>query len=157
MEPTETTKTDWSKVSLAVAIVALLLSGGAVGLFLTAPQAGTRVPETFDLRVLLVAAHMEGMGVEEKHYFIPGTIVAHVGDVLRLTFVNMDEHNHSVAIPALGLESPKVAGMGMEHAFPSVTLSREGSFLIICAIPYVPPNDCGEDHSEIIGQLLVLV
>jgi len=156
MEDEETRTTDWGKVSLALAIVAILLGGGAMGLFFTAPQGTTRLPQTVDVRVLLVAVHIEGMEVKEKHYFIPGTIVAHVGDILRITLVNMDEHNHSLAIPALGLESPRIAGGGEMHEFPSVTLAREGSFLIVCAIPYIPPNDCGEDHDEIVGQLLVL-
>lgn len=147
---------DLSKVSLALAVVALLVSGGAIGLFLTAPQATTREPQRIELRVLLVAAHMEGAMVEEQHYWTPGTIVAHIGDVLHITFLNMDEHNHSLAIPALGMESPKVAGMGNIYEFADVTLARTGTFLIVCATPYVPPNDCGEDHGEIVGQLVVL-
>ncbi len=92
----------------------------------------------------------------ERHHSVPGTIVAHVGDVLHITFVNMDEHNHSLAIPARGLESPKVAGMGMMHEFQDVTLTRVGTFEFICTVSYIPPDDCGEDHAEIVGQLVVL-
>lgn len=147
---------DWSKVSLALAIVALLVAAGGLGMVLLGPQEASRTPQTVEVRVLLVAAHMEGAMVEEKHYFVPGTIVAFVGDNLRMTFVNMDEHNHSLGIPALNMESPKIAGMGGLHAFADVTLSRAGTFLIICVTPYVPPDDCGEDHDEIIGQLIVL-
>jgi len=143
-------------VSLAVAVVALLVAAGSLGMILLAPQGSLREPQRLDLRVVLISAHMEAAPLDEKHLFVPGTIVAHVGDILHMTFVNMDEHNHSLSIPALGMESPKLAGGGEMYEFQDVILTRAGTFEIVCTVPYVPPDDCGIDHSEITGQLVVL-
>jgi len=156
MESESRRGTDWSRVSLAIAIVALLVATGSLGMFLLAPQGSSREPQRLDVRVVMISAHMESDPLGEKHLFVPGTIIAHVGDVLHLTFVNMNEHNHSFAIPALGMETPKVAGSGETYEFQDVILTRAGTFEIVCTVPYVPPNDCGVDHAEITGQLVVL-
>ena len=156
MESESRQGTDWSKVSLAIAIVALMVAAGSLGMFLLAPQESSREPQRLDVRVVMISAHMEADPLGEKHLFVPGTIIAHVGDVLHLTFVNMDEHNHSLAIPALAMESPKVAGSAGTYEFEDILLTRAGTFEIVCTVPYVAPNDCGIDHSAITGQLVVL-
>ncbi len=151
----------------ALSVVALIVGLAGLGLAL-APAAPQR-PAPQDREVRLVIAAMEPHNatqmpmMEEQHLYFPGAIFANVGDRIILTIVNMDEHRHGFEIDALGVQTDATMDiMPGDEVTLTFTVNNAGVFVYECNVPYVPPTppetehtECGEDHSEMMGYLIV--
>ncbi len=151
----------------ALSVVALLVGLTGLGLAL-APAAPAR-PAPQDRVVRIVIAAMEPHNatqmpmMTEQHLYFPGTIFANVGDRIIVTVVNMDEHRHGFEIEALGVGTDATIDiMPGDEVTLTFTVDRAGVFVYECNVPYVPPTppateheDCGQDHSDMMGYLVV--
>lgn len=161
------TKRNLVPAALGLGLAALVLSATVLALNLTAstaPPAPT--PVTREIRIIIssVEPHNASMAMMmgEMHIYTPSTIVVNRGDTIVLTVVNMDEHRHGFKIPDLGIASDNTVDIApMDMWQKTFKVDRAGVFEWECNVPYVPetpttPQDCGEDHEEMTGYLIVL-
>lgn len=88
------------------------------------------------------------MGGEGYDKFYPQTIVVQKGDKVTIVLHNIDEDmDHGFAIDAYGISQPVKMGETITVEFVA---DKAGVFTFYCTIP------CGEGHSQMIGQLIVL-
>ena|GEM_PF-2599614 len=152
-------------IVLALAVAAIVLSATALVMSLTASTAPAPTPVTREIRILIVPVEPHNISMammEEMHMYIPGTIVVHRGDTIRLTIVNMDEHRHGFEIQALGVETDQTLDIapGDEVTLPQFVVTQAGIYEWKCNVPFVAETptseqECGEDHDEMRGHLIV--
>ncbi len=151
----------------ALSVVALLVGLTGLGLAL-APAAPQRpAPQDRSVRIVIAALEPHNASqmpmMKEQHMYFPGTIFANAGDRIILTIVNMDEHRHGFEIMSLGIETDATTDiMPGDEVTLTFTVTQPGVYVYECNVPYVPPTppatehtDCGEDHSEMMGYLVV--
>lgn len=154
--PAESKKDGKALAAIAVAVVALLLAGTTLALNLSSPAPPAKQPRLWEIRLVISAIepHNESMGMEEVHVMTPSSLSVAVGDRIRMTVVNMDEHNHSAKITELGVDTGLLGG-GEEKVLPEFTVDTAGVYEVRCGVPPNNPGDCGEDHEEIVSYLVV--
>ena len=152
----------------ALSVVALLVGIAGLGMSLAAPAPSRPAPVDRDIRLVIVALEPHNATqmpmMTEQHMYFPGAIVVNVGDRIRLTIVNMDEHRHGFEIMALGIETDSISDImpGDTVTLPTFTVNQAGTYVFECNVPYVPPTppateheDCGLDHISMQGYLIV--
>jgi len=87
------------------------------------------------------------VGKEGYDKFFPQTIIVQKGDSVKLVIMNTDEVDHGFAIDAYGINKPIKS---LETVTIEFVADKPGIFEFYCSIP------CGEGHSEMTGQLIVL-
>lgn len=149
----------------AVAVAGLLVAILSIGLAISQPAPLRPAPQDREVRLVIAALepHDPMMAMEEKHLYFPGTIFANVGDRIILTIMNMDEHRHGFEIHALNVETDATLDiMPGDEVTISFVVNQAGTFEFECNVPYVAPTppatehtECGEDHDEMKGYLIV--
>lgn len=99
---------------------------------------------------------MDGHQEEEAEVrvFYPAVIIIGVGDTVKVQFINLDHHAHSLAIFQFGVDTGRVApSEAREFTF---TADSAGLYEFRCTIPYNPDTeDCAPDHNAIVGYIIV--
>lgn len=102
------------------------------------PQTGIRT-----VNMLIVP----DMGAEGYDKFVPGTVVVQKGDTVEIVIVNTDPMDHGFVIDAYGVKQVIKASETVTVQFVA---DKAGVFTFYCSIP------CGEGHTVMTGQLIVL-
>jgi len=158
-------KRNLAPLAIGIGLAALVLSATGLGLVLTASGPAAPAPVTRELRLIItsVEPHNSSMAMmmEEMHVYMPSTVVVNRGDTIVLTIVNMDEHRHGFKIPDLGVETDNTKDVAPgDQVVLTFVADRAGVFVWECNVPYRPATDtmaqdCGEDHEEMQGYLIV--
>ncbi len=163
-EENEPKKRSLVPIAIGIGVAALVLSATGLGLLLTASGPARPAPVTREIRLIIssVEPHNTSMVMmEEMHVYFPSVLVVNRGDTIVLTVVNMDEHRHGFKIPDLGIASDNAVDIASGDKWTKTfTVDRSGVFIWECNVPYVPASgmmeqDCGEDHAEMTGYLIV--
>lgn len=160
-EQSETKKRNLVPIAIGIGIAALVLSATGIGLLLTASGPARPAPVMREIRLIIssVEPHNTSMMMEEQHLYFPSVIVANRGDTIVLTIVNMDEHRHGFEIHDLNVETDQLNEVAPgEEIVLTIVANQAGVFVWECNVPYdatAMPQDCGKDHNEMTGYLIV--
>lgn len=162
-DKSEPKKRNVAAIAIGIGVAALVLSATGLGLLLTSSGPARPAPTTREVRLIIssIEPHNESMAMmmEEMHIYTPSALVVNRGDTIVLTIVNMDEHRHGFEIHALGVETDQLTEIAPgEEVVLTIEASQSGVFEWECNIAYDPltmPQDCGEDHEEMRGYLVV--
>lgn len=164
-ESSEPKKRNLVPVALGLAVAALGLSAAVLSLNLVASTTPGPAPVTREVRLVItsVEPHNETMAamMEEMHLYMPGTLVVNRGDTIVLTIVNLDEHRHGFEIHGLNVETDSAADVAPgDEVTLTFVASQAGVFEWECNVPYsagvgMMEQECGEDHEEMKGYLIV--
>ena len=124
-------------------IILVLIVAGVYGYYQSTPHPQAQT-ETLNIDIKTITEN----GVAH-HVFDPGTITVHRGDYIVMTVTNMDPQDvHGITIPDLILNTgPLAPGQSTKLEFNADTA---GTFTMLCSVP-----GCADDHSQMIGQLIV--
>lgn len=137
-----------------------------LALLVSACATGAAAPVTREFQVMLgegeIIGEVEKAGktvdevIGEYHRWEPGTLVAFVGDKVRITVTNPRKHVHGFAIPALNVETPPLEPRVGKHMLEFV-VDRAGIYVFACNQKFDEAKaTCDSDHASMTGHLIVL-
>lgn len=140
-----------TSVTLAVALIALVLSIMAYASRDRAEAPAIRTPATLELSMVVATFTGQGMAA---HRWYPTMLVARRGDTIDLAVANPDKFSHQFELTGYNLKTKKLTP-GSSNSVRFVA-DRTGVFLFQCALPHNPATgDCTPDHDLMRGFLIV--